>query len=407
MAWQDQLRKATFRGVPFSVDGHEGTFGRRTVTHEYPLRDKPYVEDMGRKARALSIDALVLGADYMAGRDRLLDAIEQPGPGTLVHPYLGELTVSILEVKLRESTAEGGLARFTISFIESGEALFPSQSANTAGAVETAAAAAEEDALSAFHAEYAVNEKPEFVAEDSISIVTDAMDAIEAATRSAGMASSDVAAIVSNVRKVSQGIITTIYDPASTAQALVSNIKALLGATTIEPARALQLAKTFFAFGSDFLPVPLSTPAAGAVTASRLQQSTNQKALKDLVRQQAVIEAARAATQVEFDSYQEASAVRTELADAVDAIAESGVSDLVYDSMLALRAAVVRDITTRGADLARVVNYTPNITLPALVVAYTLYGDAQRDAEVVARNSVRHPGFLPGGEVLEVLSDAA
>ena len=121
MSWAQAYRGASFRGVPFQVVGHEGDFGRRTVTHEYPLRDKPYVEDLGRKARTLKIEALVIGADYMAARDRLLAAIEQPGPGRLVHPYLGELQVSVLGVTLRESTAQGGMAGLSFECVESGE----------------------------------------------------------------------------------------------------------------------------------------------------------------------------------------------------------------------------------------------------------------------------------------------
>jgi prophage DNA circulation protein len=41
-------------------------------------------------------------------------------------------------------------------------------------------------------------------------------------------------------------------------------------------------------------------------------------------------------------------------------------------------------------------------TLPALVVAHRVYGDATRADEIVSRNRVRHPGFVPGGIALEV-----
>lgn len=407
MTWQDQLRKATFRGVPFSVEAHETAVGRRTVTHEYPLRDKPFVEDLGRKARTLSIDAFVFGADYMAARDRLIQVFEQAGPGTLVHPYLGELTVSILDVKIRESTAEGGMARLSIALIESGEATFPNQVVNSSGAVRTAATAAEGASKAAFLECYAVEARPEFVANAAGTILNDAMNSIENATRAAGMASTEVAGIVGSVRSVTQNLITNIYAPASAAQALVSNIKALIGAVSIDPLRALQLGKTFFSFGSGYSLVPLSDREGQAVTSSRLQQAENQRAMVGLVRQQAIIEVARVSTEVEFASFQDAATVRTDLADAIDSIAESGVSDDVYDSLLALRAAVVREITARGANLARVVRYTPNATIPALVLSYSLYGDAERDVEVVARNGIRHPGFVAGGSVLEVLSDAA
>ncbi|PTS90230.1 hypothetical protein DBR17_01670, partial [Sphingomonas sp. HMWF008] len=52
--------------------------------------------------------------------------------------------------------------------------------------------------------------------------------------------------------------------------------------------------------------------------------------------------------------------------------------------------------------------YTPATTEPALVIAARLYADpAQaeiRAAEIVARNRVVHPGFVPGGVALQVLT---
>jgi prophage DNA circulation protein len=51
------------------------------------------------------------------------------------------------------------------------------------------------------------------------------------------------------------------------------------------------------------------------------------------------------------------------------------------------------------------------VTQPALVLAQRLYGDPAsveaRAAEIVARNKVRHPGFVPGGVALQVLSAEA
>ncbi|EKC3892200.1 DNA circularization N-terminal domain-containing protein, partial [Escherichia coli] len=36
--WRDNLYDASFRGVPFSVESDEGSFGRRVQVHEYPNR---------------------------------------------------------------------------------------------------------------------------------------------------------------------------------------------------------------------------------------------------------------------------------------------------------------------------------------------------------------------------------
>jgi len=40
-------------------------------------------------------------------------------------------------------------------------------------------------------------------------------------------------------------------------------------------------------------------------------------------------------------------------------------------------------------------------------VAHRLYGDALAADGIVARNRIRHPGFVTGGQALEVLTDAA
>ena len=64
--WRAKLRKASFRGVEFGVTDAEGEGGRRTVTHEFPQRDLPYVEDMGLATAKFTLQAFVLGADYMA-----------------------------------------------------------------------------------------------------------------------------------------------------------------------------------------------------------------------------------------------------------------------------------------------------------------------------------------------------
>jgi prophage DNA circulation protein len=42
-----------------------------------------------------------------------------------------------------------------------------------------------------------------------------------------------------------------------------------------------------------------------------------------------------------------------------------------------------------------------------LVLAYEQYGDVEREEEIFLRNKIliKHPGFLPGGEVLEILSE--
>jgi prophage DNA circulation protein len=83
------------------------------------------------------------------------------------------------------------------------------------------------------------------------------------------------------------------------------------------------------------------------------------------------------------------------------------VSEAVYQALVALRAALVRDITARSVDAPRLSSATLPATLPALVAAYRLLGDATRADELIERNSqvIRNPGFVPGGTALEIVVD--
>ncbi|ABE45636.1 DNA circularization protein [Polaromonas sp. JS666] len=415
MSWLDELQLASFRGVPFFVDSAELGFGRRSVVHEYPLRDIPFVEDLGLKARSFTLEAYVLGADYMDARDALMDALAEPGPGRLVHPYQGEKTVSIVgDLKLRESTAEGGMARFTITCVESGELTFPSSDADTAALVELSA----DDAIAEIDADFAetfsIDGFPEYVASAAAELLGGALDALEAVAGSLPTLADAKATFAGALGDARTDLLALMQAPDSLASTLSGQIGSLVDLVAL-PGDSVAMLRGLFDFGDDAQLVPTTTP-------SRQQQADNQNAVIALVQRTAAVEAARSASRIEFGgAFQsgitvsgrqqyvgsgDAVALRDELAEQLDALAEVSSSDTVYDKLITVRAAMIRDITLRGADLARTVTVTPEATQPALVLAYGLYEDAGREAEIVTRNKVRHPGFVPGGQALEVLADA-
>lgn len=158
MSWQDDLRQASFRGVPFGV--HDGTaqFGRRTVEHQYPFRDIPYLEDLGRAGRKINLTGFLLendlvydGGDVIDQLEQMIAAAETKGLGELIHPVLGSLQVSLPEggLSVEFRAEDGGYVKLGFGFIESGQRLFPtnvtSTSDNTLNAAIDADAAASED----------------------------------------------------------------------------------------------------------------------------------------------------------------------------------------------------------------------------------------------------------------------
>ena len=392
MSWRNRLQPASFRGVPFYTESADAGLGRRTETHEYPGRDTPYTEDLGRRARTISVDAYVLGADYMAARDALIAAVESPGPATLVHPYWGALSVICTDCRVAESSREGGMARFSLSFAESGEDIYPAARTDTTAALTARADAARAAAQDAFAVEFALDGQPGWVADSAVSDFEAALGAVDDLTASLTPDFTALAELQLDAARVAGTIADLVRVPVTAAAQLSARIRAL---AQIPQRPADAFAALVALFGRD-------TPVRVATTPSNQRAALNRAATDALVRRLAIAEAAALLPAAEFTHYEEASTARDALLMALDAEQLRTVDDALYVRQAALAAGVTRVISARADSLARLGTVRFQATLPALVVAHRVYGDAARAPELVARNRVRHPGFVPGGADLEV-----
>jgi prophage DNA circulation protein len=131
--WRDNLRPASFRGVEFKVSAGSRSSGRRGIEFEYPKRDDPYFEDLGRMARRWAVTGYVLGSNYQRQADALCQALEAIDPGTLVHPTMGTMRVVCQPYTRTEKKTEGGYAEFDMIFVEAGSNLLSRLTENTQG----------------------------------------------------------------------------------------------------------------------------------------------------------------------------------------------------------------------------------------------------------------------------------
>ena len=112
------------------------------------------------------------------------------------------------------------------------------------------------------------------------------------------------------------------------------------------------------------------------------------------MRQVLVAQAVGVSSLADARVYDDTIGLRNNLTQVLDAEALNA-SDATFTALTDARGTVWRDLTERSRSGARLTSRTPPETTPALVLAYDLYDDATRNAEIVARNGVRHPGFVP------------
>jgi prophage DNA circulation protein len=389
MSWRDRLLPASFRGVPFKVESAEGEHGRQTVRHDYPLRDQPFYEDMGRKAREFRITGFVVGDDYLEQLDALLGAIEEEGAGELVHPYRGTLSVQCLGCTTNESSSEGRMARFTLAFGEAGAQIYPSAEPDREHGVHASGEILREVARAEFVAGLRIERVPEFVREAAAGEVVRLGREIQELGVFGG-----AAAQVADLRRRLVGLIEDSSDRVLEPFELASDV---IGAIDAVAAAAESRSRALDAL--------LALIARGPLAHADILAASNATTVRALIRRGALAGAARAALEVDWMTRQDALAARDILADALDLEAEEA-SDAAYQALSDLRATVCTAVPPANEDLPELGSVTLAATLPALVVAYELYEDPARAAEIVERNAVRHPGFLPAARPLEVLVDA-
>lgn len=401
-------------------------------------------------------DVQSLGLPVFLQRDLLRRACEKQGTGILIHPSLGARTVSLIGgCEMTERADMGGAVELQFEFLETvKEPVYPTGAASTKAAVSLGAVSLDFSSIGGFASSVsaaietgvaAVGSAIETVTAFAAPVLT-AMQAVMrvvgAVTGVAGLvgryaggsrstlqpATETTASLLaaSTVSRTAVGAATDAAIAAAgqlggptqgTATANAASLGAAVQAMTeavragcADPGTAITLLAPLAAFRV----VPL---AGGDAIGAAMRTVTS--AACALCRQAALSSIARASAEYQPASQADAVAIRTKVSALIDAeiLASvagqgsggvagqgsagvsrwnaSGGSNATALALRGLRAAVAADLTARGQVLAPVVTVRTAASRPALAVAYSLYADASRYDELVARVDPVSPLFMP------------
>ncbi len=402
MAWRDSLQPASFRGVSFGVTRASDTLGRRVVRHDFPQRDDPYVEDMARAPRDITITGFVLGADYMARRDALQEALDMPGPGTLVHPWYGSFLVSLTSARVEHTATDGGMAVFTMSFVRvdtAARAARPRSGTDRATLVSLRSQSLAD--LLAVVLENALS------LEGVLSIVMrESRDALlDSLIRAGDVLGLDLTGSVGWLRRV-------IADPNALEELIASGSLGSSLATLFAEAGSGRLSgsngippepQRFFA-ASRALKIP-PVPVAGI---TRTTAARNAAAITGAVGNLCIVQGLAATAGHSPASRDAAQALRGEIMDAVDALAQRLPATTAGDEAMAtamdLRSAALLLLAERAGTAPDIGTVRLARSLPVLAAVWRYTGTLEAVEDFVARNAIAHPGFAPADRALEVLN---
>lgn len=414
----EQLQPASFRGVPFEVEASGITVGRRTVVHEYPQRDRPYIEDMGRATRNITLQCFVVGSDYLEQAQALMHELEEPGPGTLIHPWLGEMEVTITSVSELLFDQGLGVASVTITATEAGDLEFPAVTADEDTEALEAADAVEKSAVDKFCEDFDLSTINDWIDSALEGSLLDALNFVSAGDLGKLF---DYAEGVANLADKAMALLST--DPKIFATRLAGALGLSRWATTVSAWRGVAKSlKNLCRHDKLKARTKAYAERKGEPMSDVTRQvMKSQAAIETLVRQLLIAQMVGVSTLVatskdvsspdgEEDmrtttrSYDEIVELRDELCQVLDDELLMEENDEMYQVLDEARTAIFDVLTHKADALQHVVIVKPDDVFPAVVLAYDYHDDADRDLEIARRNGVEHEGFCPASE-LRVLSE--
>jgi prophage DNA circulation protein len=448
-------------GVSFHVASSDYSVGRRNILHQYPLRDEPDSQDLGLDADEFIIDGYIIANskndfNYFKERDALINALKQSGPGKLIHPFLGEQNVILTgKARISETFSAGGIARFSMTFSHTGEAVVPTEKVDPRGNVDDAADDLENDTIDSFYEQYtnAVQSGKKMISDFNSYVamgkgaVNKIRNAGTAALTTVKSALDDAASLITDVVALPcqiAGLVVDVYDSMMNIANITTGgyigdvlgqcsgvikkskltstgdqVNQELGKTMVQSMLNIAGKSSSTGFGA---PPDESTASAGgqliaitATTTASAREGANRLAFVNMVKSLSIAAAVKVAIRTDFLSFDASKEIQTDIIDSIDylliKLGDESASDPykdwgiyvdnrnIYSSLENLRAAFVAGMRDLQLNLLDEIIYSaPPSGTTTLQLAYDRYSDLDRENEIFERNqpTINHPGFLNG-----------
>lgn len=430
--WPRTLRPASFRGVPFYVERDQVETGRRLVVHEFPLKDAPYIEDLGRDTNKISVTAYLVGDTSDDAEKSLRSACEQRGSGSLSLP-IDRFEVHCESCSRDFAKDKLGFIAFNLKFVRDGTGTIAMPAGFLAAQIGFAALDAVRAVGLWLPAVLGGLSSIGIVREQAAGEVRAAAATITATARTATLdpalgaaalsSAADVARLAESLIRVGDtphAVTLTSFAEARPGETgdLTGQLRATLDTLrlAVDPETGARLLAELAAYE---VPSASVTPRVRSRRDARRAAEAVATALRILALA-GYAEALAARTYGDRRAAIQARADAGELfaAEADRIVPGPGMADL-HRSLLTVSARLTEFLTRRVADLAPVMIVEAPLAMPSLWWANRLYTTQNgtpprraalpkdieaRAADLVARNRVIHASFMP--ERLEAIADA-
>lgn len=429
--WLKDLWLSSFKGVPFWTERDQESGGRRIVKHQFPMRDPPFLEDLGEDLREFDVTAYLASDAADAESAALVAACASRGAGILVMPVQGPVMVRCVSWSRDSFKDRAGYIAFSLKCTREGASSAMVSVAMSANLVFAAAESVASSIATSFLDGLALVGLPDYVVGGVVAGVQDGIATLEAlrstepvdVTASStqrraiaslfdlapvlvpvpvatGEAAVSVAAAQAVLARSVQDVNGVVTDPSAIENAgpaaiplqVIAIARALGDALPpVSAVRAFEAVVTEPGFAS------VVVPGRVYPTPGRRAEAENAEQVFRLLRLAALTAYCEAVARVPLADRPAGITLRANVAEYFEAeVGDLPPSQLdLIRAIGALRDATIAYLSRKVVDLAPVIRLEANLPMPSVFWAWRLYQDPSRASELVARNRVVHPSFMP------------
>ena len=394
MGWRkDQREFATIDGLDFPYEEIGDTGGADAVLHNIATSGYPVYEPIGEGGKAMEVSAYFVGDDYLVDMDALMAILDKPQTHDFVHPYRGRMQVG-LDGKYRvvNKRTGQGMCELRFRLVKVDNQTFAREPSfdvkGDAGFMiaELSGSYARNFNLGSFVKQIAGTIE---LAAAAMGRVEGKIQAAMSISESFGSAVTGFADQAGSLLRKPQDMITSMTGTAIGIMAAIANAPDSLPSRGARSFNVLvQAMEEIFAQERPSPPSP-ETPEGGLEFENSVQWWLAN-------RVSFIAAGAQTMTGISFATSDEVDSFRASFLGFFDDVSgDPSLDDQIYSSIRQLKASTIGYLQGVAQKLPRLTTYRTDIALPALALNYAIYGNNDRNLELVERNNVKHPMFVP------------
>lgn len=391
----DRLYPASYKGAEFDFIADSRSDGRRVVIHEYPGQSDD-AEDLGKRTRQFSIQAVIKGFFYEDNKKKLEEALNSEGAGILIHPFLGSINCVSLGFTIVENTGKVGVAIYTLTFKEITGNTYPIPSSNVTSLISNLYNNLYDFIRDYLNGEYAVDfvKNIEFSAQ-KLRELESFTTAIVGSIKGADTDKSNYENLAAKINSNSIKIASSNGDIGGTLSEFLSTFDII----SIDGQIRFDSSNKLFGFGEDDIFLNFDT-------VQNNQNINNLKTINGSINTLALTNMYDAAKNIDYTDQDQLDAVVTSLNNNYDALIDSDkliLKENLLDQLDDIRVQTNKFFNQIRLTLPRIVEIETN-PIPLAVLVYQYYGNTDNYNIILDLNNIYNPSRVSG--VIKMLAES-